>query len=597
MASRYKKKGKNMDKKTSKKVWRIKQPTISTCQKHLNELSDLELSDDNYDDIIDKYEKIKEDCKDPALPKKDKNKYCEAMKNKYGKVYDDIEVLSDARKEDCDWANGKYIEECKGREIDSFSSFKRKIGLNCPISHTCSQYADYLIREKDDDKVINGYNRGRILCEEEWKNDSELDRKVKKSKCNRSYNNYKNLNNESTINILLKHNSECDWAKEVSSKICSNTELTPGNEEQLIMLKCQNYCELLEKINSGFEVHKEYDRSDAYNLAVKIDCKWLNDFRTRFIRENKEITDRYFSIDYGLTDNLFLLYLAVKYNNRLCTYADMPFINPYDLLQIIWRVREKIIQLVYPTNLFSNIMNKTCGNKRLLSIPIILDFEYLNEAHANIAVFDLKNKTMERFEPHGEKSPPQFETEMLDSELAKLCKNINFIYIPPTEFCPKIGPQTGEGKFTSLSPNRGFCFAWSMWYIEARVSSPDILPTVLIKNKMGDLRKDLFPFMTSLGETLKIIIELYKSIIQVHSYSLTRENRPMVRLWISANYKSFYNRIKFLMENLPMDKWLLYEDEHSNDYTITNQTGEIIIPKDVGGIPLGTVEFGPLLYR
>ena len=128
-----------------------------------------------------------------------------------------------------------------------------------------------------------------------------------------------------------------------------------------------------------------------------------------------------------------------------------------------------------------NQMIKKC-KKRIIAVSVQLIVEGKPGTHANMLVIDTKKKTVELFEPHGNRSVKS-ELESISRAYFKVSKNVqrffsmylpDFKYIPPSEYEPKSGLQARLDAFS------GLCVTWSILYLHYRVLNPDVHPKKLI---------------------------------------------------------------------------------------------------------------------
>lgn len=109
-----------------------------------------------------------------------------------------------------------------------------------------------------------------------------------------------------------------------------------------------------------------------------------------------------------------------------------------------------------------------------VSITIFIDDEYYS-AHANMLIFDIEKRTIERFEPHGEFIIEGID--VVDNELRSFASEIGYRYIPTLDFCPINGPQYAEVYMRERGiqpPTGGFCAAFSLLYMHLRILHPDL---------------------------------------------------------------------------------------------------------------------------
>lgn len=102
----------------------------------------------------------------------------------------------------------------------------------------------------------------------------------------------------------------------------------------------------------------------------------------------------------------------------------------------------------------------------------------LNLVHSNILLFDLVNRTVERFDPHGHGG--DIEIDEFDAILNRELYKNKFRYLRPIDYCPKLSFQsilstTNNPKYKDL----GFCTPWNLFYLECRLLNPNISRDVL----------------------------------------------------------------------------------------------------------------------
>jgi hypothetical protein len=98
------------------------------------------------------------------------------------------------------------------------------------------------------------------------------------------------------------------------------------------------------------------------------------------------------------------------------------------------------------------------------------------DAHQNILI--ISNKTIERFEPHGEAEfAPEFNDYTNKLLEDKVAKPLGYKYLSPLEYCPRLGPQKIEYKGRRKSevercPGGGYCVVWTTMYTFLRILNP-----------------------------------------------------------------------------------------------------------------------------
>lgn len=139
----------------------------------------------------------------------------------------------------------------------------------------------------------------------------------------------------------------------------------------------------------------------------------------------------------------------------------------------------------------NNIINATRrnGNKRFASV--FLSLIYDKALHANLLVYDLKNMTVERFEPYG--NTMQLDgciDEVLEEELTW---NTGLKYIKPNDYLPVAGFQTVSDENNLINKKSGdfggFCLAWCLWYLETKMKNPDVSSKILVDKVINKISK------------------------------------------------------------------------------------------------------------
>lgn len=147
-------------------------------------------------------------------------------------------------------------------------------------------------------------------------------------------------------------------------------------------------------------------------------------------------------------------------------------------------------------------------------------------AHANSFIYDTKLQTLEIFEPHGEldvtneKKYGNERNEILKQYFEKNGVNITKM-ISSADFCPRRrGPQFYDNLSSKKYNNstRGYCAAWSIFYLDMRLTYPNEDRSELISKILNTF--SIF--------TKEYINEYAKNIIMT-----TIDNIPFVKLLMS----------------------------------------------------------------
>jgi len=109
-------------------------------------------------------------------------------------------------------------------------------------------------------------------------------------------------------------------------------------------------------------------------------------------------------------------------------------------------------------------------------------------AHANVLIYDKSSNELERFDPHGYDEISKFGHDKLDNILKETWtkhldeSNIKikrkFRFFSPKQYCPRkayvFQASESAALFVSNSDSRGTCAVWRLWYIQVRLSNPNL---------------------------------------------------------------------------------------------------------------------------
>ena len=181
-------------------------------------------------------------------------------------------------------------------------------------------------------------------------------------------------------------------------------------------------------------------------------------------------------------------------------------------------------EITYGRNMRESISNCESKKPRFIFFNMILRFKYKQMTHANMVVIDLKNKTLERFEPQGEtyffSEDSLEENEHVNNLIEKVVmKDLglnNFKYISPKNISPFQGVQSHADAYC------GMCVTISMMYLHLRILNPDIkqikLVKFLINRPKEKLKSMILKYAKHVEETLKenedYVLELFDEVIE-----------------------------------------------------------------------------------
>ena len=185
-------------------------------------------------------------------------------------------------------------------------------------------------------------------------------------------------------------------------------------------------------------------------------------------------------------------------------------------LEILWINKN----IYFPSNKHNNInliLNWMFKNKangyRWFIIPIGIEFG--SYSHANYLIVDIELMEIERFEPHGANPPNglNYDSDLLDSVLMNYIfdSGLEFEYFKSKDYLPNIGFQIkeiNELKSDYIGDPNGFCALWCIWWVDLRLSNPEIPRQKLVKYVNRELINGKYSYKKLIRDYSSYIIEI-----------------------------------------------------------------------------------------
>ena len=167
----------------------------------------------------------------------------------------------------------------------------------------------------------------------------------------------------------------------------------------------------------------------------------------------------------------------------------------------------------------------------ICDLSLLLSDDLYNSSHANVLVFDLKRRIIERFDPHGGsiyetitnneeikgrkdfkfgeklKSNALFNQDLIDRELQNSFNKIlpEFKYSGTNETCPYLGPQIKTDAYN------GLCVTWSAMYMLLRLLNTELSPADITKKMIEGTNEQLLSKILRFQRFVIDTIRIYKS--------------------------------------------------------------------------------------
>jgi hypothetical protein len=230
-------------------------------------------------------------------------------------------------------------------------------------------------------------------------------------------------------------------------------------------------------------------------------------------------------LDYPLTINKSL----ETYYQKLS--LDYPYKLDFSNIEIMW-----CYQKIFFPSYFDDIIAKKIKDNEYIAIPIGIITSV--GSHANILFWNIKNKTIERFEPNGSNFPAglNYNPDLLDNLLENKFKQIdeNIIYYPPYNFLPSISFQKIESLETQkckIGDPNGFCGVWCIWWVYQRmlnVNNEKLTLENTATNLINQIKLENISFKSIIRNFSKKITEIRDSYFKKYLIDIND--------WILGNY-------------------------------------------------------------
>lgn len=164
-----------------------------------------------------------------------------------------------------------------------------------------------------------------------------------------------------------------------------------------------------------------------------------------------------------------------------------------------------------------------CSQRRFVILPF--GFTCKTSGHANWLLYDKKTKSLERFETFGEvdDDPSCLNPKGLDNKIRKLFEdNLGKDYIKnyykPSDYLPNRGFQAIQEDENEMHRDDpvGFCSLWSAWYIDLRVSNPNVDRKQLVKIAMKKLKTMPISFTQFIRNYAEFIVQVSQEIEKLY---------------------------------------------------------------------------------
>lgn len=188
-----------------------------------------------------------------------------------------------------------------------------------------------------------------------------------------------------------------------------------------------------------------------------------------------------YMLNLGMIDN--------KKNDSMLSTIGLYTSSFYSVVPHIVFWRDKFVNYVNP-NMKLYLTRVIMSDCRFVIIKLTLS-PYITLLHSNMIIYDKKRNTIVRFEPYGDWDLAdsyhldKMILELFEESLDKP-KIATLKFIRPSEYLDKTKFQStslgDDYNYKNLGDPEGYCLAWSYWFLELKMTNPDIDEKELVKS-------------------------------------------------------------------------------------------------------------------
>ena len=143
-------------------------------------------------------------------------------------------------------------------------------------------------------------------------------------------------------------------------------------------------------------------------------------------------------------------------------------------------------------------------------VPINFTIETPNYGkHANMIIFDSKNKTIEHFEPHGYHEDSQWSISRVYIKSISGVKRFALKYFPDYRVISPKEFESRNGLQATIDAFGGMCVTWSILYLNYRILNPNTPIKELVRHINKNIKRNKLLRFTRYVE---LILKKYKQI-------------------------------------------------------------------------------------
>lgn len=157
---------------------------------------------------------------------------------------------------------------------------------------------------------------------------------------------------------------------------------------------------------------------------------------------------------------------------------------------------------------FINKINNCLTTHRIVPINFTIETPGYG-GHANMIIFDSKNKTIEQFEPHGYHEDSQWSISRAYIKSIQGVKRFSTKYFPEYRLISPKDYEPRNGLQSTIDAFGGMCVTWSILYLNYRILNPDVNVKKLVRHINKKIKRNQLLRFTRYVE---LILKKYNKI-------------------------------------------------------------------------------------
>jgi hypothetical protein len=206
----------------------------------------------------------------------------------------------------------------------------------------------------------------------------------------------------------------------------------------------------------------------------------------------------------------------------------------------------------------------------MLKLTIINNKNY---SHANSLIYDRKKKEAWHFEPYG--TTEITDSAEVDSKIKEFLESIygKITYYHPEDFLSNLNFQMVDGEEyfhnQKIGDPKGYCLAWSMWFIDIVLGNTDVNVNDLMKNFFS--RKSISELISEEEESTVSVesTNYYLDFIRRYAHKLDSEKNKILKSIGVLNYNIYDHILPPIMQ------------ERMNDYFKINKIESVDLQENI----------------